>query len=421
MPVSLGWAQPCETAPRLPPTTARRSASRWGALPFSPRRRRGKRPGVTEPAVLPSIPPFSDPLAARRHLAKARRVIIKIGSRLLATRPNLIAEMAAQLASKEHPAARDFLIVSSGAIALGWARLGYPKRPTLMAQLQASAAVGQSELMLRYVTEFAAHGKTAAQVLLTHSDLASRRRLLNAQQALEELFTAGAVPIVNENDTVSTDEIAFGDNDQLASMVCSMVSADALFLLTDVAGVLDPDGNRIPLMVTESKIGERPNSNSHGTGGIASKVGAARKAARSGASVVIASASEPNGIVRLLQGEDVGTLFTPDPNALKARKHWIAYTLRPRGIILINDGAATALRTGNGSLLPVGVLGVRGQFSTGEAVQLCTPDGTEVARGLTRLGVAEIARVAGKTKEELTEKLAMPDAIVVHRDDLVVV
>lgn len=374
---------------------------------------------MTEPVASPSLPPFSDPAVARRHLASARRVIIKIGSRLLATRPNLIQELATQIAAPEVKG-RDFLIVSSGAIALGWARLGYPKRPTVMAKLQASAAVGQSELMLRYVTHFAAYGKTAAQVLLTHSDLASRRRLINAQQALDALFAAGAVPIVNENDTVSTDEIAFGDNDQLASMVCSMVSADALFLLTDVPGVLDPSGNRIPLMKSESKVGDRPNSNSFGTGGIASKIGAARKAAHSGASVVIASAAEPNGIVRMLQGEDLGTLFTPDPNSLKARKHWIAYTLRPRGAILINQGAADALRTGNGSLLPIGILGVRGQFSTHEAVQLCTPDGKEVARGLTRLGVADIARIAGKSKEELAEKFGMPDAVVVHRDDLVV-
>lgn len=375
---------------------------------------------MTEPVVSPSIPPLLDPADARRHLSKARRVIIKIGSRLLATRPQLIAEMAAQIASPTHPKGRDFLLVSSGAIALGWPRLGYPKRPTVMAQLQASAAVGQSDLMLRYVTQFATHGKTVAQVLLTHSDLASRRRLLNAQQALDELFAAGAVPIVNENDTVSTDEIAFGDNDQLASMVCSLVSADALFLLTDVSGVLDPNGERIPLMESESRIGDRPNSNTHGTGGIASKVGAARKAARAGASVVIASAAEPDVVVRLLQGEDFGTLFTPDVKALRARKHWIAYTLRPRGAILVNDGASTALRTGNGSLLPVGVVGVRGQFSTGEAVSICSLDGTEFGRGLTRLGVADIARIAGKTKEELTDKFAMPDAVVVHRDDLVI-
>jgi glutamate 5-kinase len=187
-----------------------------------------------------------------------------------------------------------------------------------------------------------------------------------------------------------------------------------------VPGVLDPDGNRIPLMVSESQVGDRPNSNSFGTGGIASKIGAARKAAHSGASVVIASAAEPDGIVRLLQGEDLGTLFTPDPNSLKARKHWIAYTLRPRGTILINQGAADALRTGNGSLLPIGVIGVRGQFSSNEAVQLCTPDGKEVARALTRFGVADVARVAGKTKEELAEKLGIPDPLVVHRDDLVV-
>jgi glutamate 5-kinase len=363
---------------------------------------------------------LSDPKAARTLLSNARRVIIKIGSRLLATRPTLIQELARQLSSPSHPTGRDFLIVSSGAIALGWAKLGYPKRPTNMDKLQASAAVGQSELMFRYVTEFAGHGKTAAQVLLTHSDLASRRRLLNAQQALNALFAAGAIPIVNENDTVSTDEIAFGDNDQLASMVCSLTSADALFLLTDVSGVLDPDGKRIPLMVTESVVGDRPSANSFGTGGIGSKVGAARKASRSGASVVIASAAEENVIVRLLQGEDLGTLFTPDPNALKARKHWIAYTLRPRGVIMINEGAASVLRLGNSSLLPVGILGVRGQFSANEAVQLCTPDGTEVARGLSRMGVSEVARVAGKTKEEVTERLGLGDAVVVHIDDLVV-
>jgi glutamate 5-kinase len=374
---------------------------------------------VTESVVSPSIPPLSDPAAARRHLAKAKRVIIKIGSRLLATRPNLIEEIAAQITAPE-VAGRDFLIVSSGAIALGWARLGYPSRPTEMAKLQASAAVGQSELMLRYVTHFAARGKTAAQVLLTHSDLASRRRLINAQQALDALFDAGAVPVVNENDTVSTDEIAFGDNDQLASMVCSLVSADALFLLTDVHGVLDPNGNRIPLMVSDSQVGDRPNSNSFGTGGIASKIGAARKAAHSGASVVIASAAEPNGLVRLLQGEDLGTLFTPDPKSLKARKHWIAYTLRPRGVILVSQDAASALRGSNSGLLPSGIVGVRGQFSSNEAVQLCTPDGTEVARALTRLGVADVARVAGKSNEELAEKLGMPDPVVVHHDDLVV-
>jgi glutamate 5-kinase len=338
---------------------------------------------------------------------------------LLATRPNLIEEIAAQITAPE-VAGRDFLIVSSGAIALGWARLGYPSRPTEMAKLQASAAVGQSELMLRYVTHFAARGKTAAQVLLTHSDLASRRRLINAQQALDALFDAGAVPVVNENDTVSTDEIAFGDNDQLASMVCSLVSADALFLLTDVPGVLDPAGNRIPLMVSDSQVGDRPNSNSFGTGGIASKIGAARKAAHSGASVVIASAAEPNGLVRLLQGEDLGTLFTPDPKSLKARKHWIAYTLRPRGAILVSQEAVNALRSTNGNLLPSGIVGVRGQFSSNEAVQLCTPDGNEVARALTRFGVSDVARVAGKTNEELAEKLGMPDPVVVHRDDLVV-
>lgn len=358
--------------------------------------------------------------SARDALPAARRVIVKIGSRLLATNPAMIGDIVRQVASPESDQDREFLIVSSGAIALGWARLGYTKRPTQMAKLQAAAAAGQSELMFRYVTAFAQYGKTAAQVLLTHSDLASRRRLINAQQALDALFTAGAVPIVNENDTVSTDEIAFGDNDQLASMVCSLVSADALFLLTDVTGVLDPNGERIPLMRPESMVGSRPHANSHGSGGIASKIAAARKASHAGASVVIANAAEPDVIVRLLQGQDVGTLFAPTVNALRARKHWIAYTLKPRGVVLVNEGAAAALRKDNCSLLPVGVLGARGQFSPGEAVQLLTPSGEEIGRGLTRMGVVEVARVAGKSKEELTTRHGHFEAVVVHRDDLVI-
>ena len=362
------------------------------------------------------------PLSApgRDALPTVRRVIIKVGSRLVATKPDLIRDIVRQVALQSNEQGREFLIVSSGAIALGWKRLGYPKRPNQMAKLQAAAAVGQSEVMFRYVTEFAPYGKTAAQVLLTHSDLASRRRLINAQQALDALLAAGAVPVVNENDTVSTDEIAFGDNDQLASMVCSLVSADALFLITDVTGVLDPNGNRIPIMHPNSMVGSRPNSNSHGSGGIASKIAAARKASHAGAAVVIAGAAERDVITRLLNGEDVGTLFAPTVNTLRSRKHWIAYTLKPRGAILVNEGAAAALRRDKRSLLPVGVIGARGQFSPGESVQLLTPSGEEIGRGLTRMSVLEVARVAGKSKEELTTRHGKLDAVVVHRDDLVV-
>jgi glutamate 5-kinase len=352
----------------------------------------------------------------RQALSAARRVVVKIGSRLLATRATLIAEVAAQIAADPQ---RRFLVVSSGAISLGCQKLGYATRPKQMSKLQAAAAAGQSELMRRYSEALAPYDLCVAQVLLTHSDLASRRRLTNAQQALDELLDARAIPIVNENDTVSTDEIAFGDNDQLASMVTPLVNADLLLLLTDVPGVLDEAGERISIMDRSATFTQRASTNTHGTGGMASKVGAARKACHSGASVVIADAKAPNVITRVLAGEDVGTLFPPHERSLRARQHWIAYTLRPRGAILINDGAVAALRVGGGSLLPVGVVGTRGQFTVGEAVQLLALDGTEVARGLSRLGVLDVARVAGRSNQDIAAGTGNTDTVVVHRDDLV--
>ncbi|MEN9577320.1 MAG: Family ership [Pseudomonadota bacterium] len=354
----------------------------------------------------------------RSALLGARRVVIKLGSRLLATRGDLIGDMAAQIAANREPG-RDFLVVSSGAISLGCQKLGYSPRPKDMPRLQAAAAAGQSELMRRYSEAFAAHGATVAQVLLTHSDLASRHRLNNAQQALAALFEAGAVPIVNENDTVSTDEIAFGDNDQLASMVVPLVQADLLLLLTDVSGVLGPEGERISVMASDALVGDLSTGNTHGTGGMTSKIGAANKAARSGAHVVITSANEPNILARVLSGEDVGTLFEPHVNKLRARQHWIAYTLKPRGSLMLNAGAVQALQEGTNSLLPVGVVGVAGQFSRGDAVLLLAPDGTEVARGLARLGLSEVARSAGKSTSDLKAQLGELDSVVVHKDDLV--
>ncbi len=356
---------------------------------------------------------------SRHALKRCRRIVVKVGSRLLATRESLINELAAQIASASGTDNRQFLIVSSGAVSLGGAALGYAQRPRQMAKLQAAAAVGQGELMRRYADAFTPYDTLVAQVLLTHSDLASRRRLGNAQQALGALFDAGVVPIVNENDTVSTDEIAFGDNDQLASMVVPLVSADLLLLLTDVPGVLDPNGERIGVMSGSSVVGDRKAKNAYGTGGMSSKIEAAYKASRSGASVIIGPANEPDTITRVLAGQDVGTLFQPDDNALRARQHWIAYTLRPRGVVLINEGAAEALRNHGKSLLPVGVLGVRGQFSRGDAVRLLSPDGEEVARGLSRLGVLEVSRMAGRSSAEIATQIGSMDPVVVHRDDLV--
>lgn len=357
----------------------------------------------------------------RKSLLRATRVVVKIGSQALASDPELIDRIAGEVA-RLGAGRRQFVIVSSGAIALGCARLGYRRRPKEMGRLQAAAAAGQSVLMHRYESALARADRVAAQVLLTHADLADRERLNNAREALAALLEAGAVPIINENDTVSTDEIRFGDNDQLASMVVPLVGAEVLVLLTDVSGVLDERGERIRVLAPERVVARVEGAGGTGSGGIQSKVDAARKAARSGAAVVIASAREPDVLLRALDGKDVGTFVAPHASALRARQHWIAFTLRPRGTVVIDAGAAAALRAGRSSLLPVGVVGVRGQFSPGDAVLLVDPRGVEVARGLTRLGAMDVARSAGKKRADLGRLFggAAADWLVVHKDDLVV-
>jgi glutamate 5-kinase len=358
--------------------------------------------------------------AERKALARARRIIVKIGSNALADHPDLIVNMAADVAELSARGA-NILIVSSGAVALGWRQLGYRRRPKEIPQLQASAATGQSLLMNRYAEAFNTHGLRVAQILLTHSDLAKRTSLNNARASLSALWDARAIPIVNENDTVSTEEIRFGDNDQLAAMVTPLVSADLLILLSNVDGVLDEDGQRISHFSAAHEVFvHRAAEGAQGRGGIQSKVEAARMACRSGARAVVARAYEPNILRRILTGEDVGTLFEPRGNALKARKHWIAFTLRPRGAIVVDQGAMLALQTGRKSLLPIGVLGVRGLFDPGDAVRVLGPGGEDIARGLSRLSSLEIARVAGAFRDAQVPLSAKdgPD-VVVHKDDLV--
>ena len=360
-------------------------------------------------------------MTCREALHQARRIVVKIGSRVLADDPQAQSRMVAEIVSLSMEG-RTFALVSSGAIALGVKRLGYRKRPREVARLQAAAAAGQSELMRHYDALFAKHGVSTAQVLLTHADLADRERVNNARAALAEIIDAGAVPIVNENDTVSTEEIRFGDNDQLAAMVTPLVGADLLVLLTDVAGVLGADGERISEMGDATTIGTlRADADRVGTGGIASKIDAARKACRAGAAAVIAPAAQPGVLASLLAGADVGTVFPPHGSALRARKHWIAYTLRPRGVVLLDQGAVDALRDGRRSLLPVGVVGVRGDFYPGDAVSLVGPDNVEVGRGLTRLGAIDVARAAQRRRSELKQLLGVDDVVVVHKDDLVMV
>lgn len=368
--------------------------------------------------------------AARAAITTARRLVIKIGSSTLASDGDVYARVAAAVASLrgDPTTSRDVVIVSSGAIALGVQALGLRARPKEMAWLQACAAAGQSRLMRRYEEAFDSAGGRVAQVLLTHADLADRARANNARAALDALLEAGAVPIINENDTVSIDEIKFGDNDQLAALVAALVSADVLVLLSDVDGLLDHAGNRVPIvrdverealpLVREGSID--PTKARVGTGGMASKLEAARRGALAGATVVIADARKPDTIARVLAGDDVGTLFLPNAHRLASRKHWIAFTLRPRGVVLVDRGAADALEARGGSLLAVGVIGVRGAFGAGDAVQVVDPDGREVARGLAAVAAVDVARIAGKKKDEIERLLGHAIDAVVHRDDLVV-
>jgi len=350
-------------------------------------------------------------VAVRPELLKTRRLIVKIGSRTIASDPEFPTRLARQVADLAQNKCGT-VVVTSGAIALGWNRLGYKAKPKEVAQLQASAAAGQSVLMRRYDEAFGEVGLTPAQVLLSYADLADRERLNNAREALGALLDANAVPIINENDTVATDEIRFGDNDQLASMVVPLVGADLLVLLTDVEGVLDE----------QQMVLLAPKADRMGSGGMGSKVEAARKATRSGASVVIASAAWPNVLTEIVAGADVGTLFPLLGPPLKARKHWIAFTLRPKGSLLLDAGAVRAMREGKSSLLPIGIVGVSGEFNAGDAVRLVGLDGVEVARGLTRLGTADLARAAGKKGAELSASFGDTalELVVVHKDDLVV-
>jgi glutamate 5-kinase len=360
----------------------------------------------------------------RQELAKARRVVIKIGSRAISTDATICERLASGVAGAQADR-RSVAIVSSGAIALGMRKLGLAARPKEMGLLQAAAAAGQSVLMRMYEEAFMSKGLLVAQVLLTHADLADRTRANNARDALAALLDARVVPVINENDTVAVDEIRFGDNDLLASMVTPLVSADLLILLSDVPGLLDEKGQRVGVVrnvTREARPLVRSSTSGPGTGGMQSKIEAARRGMLAGASVVVADAREPDVISAILAGADVGTLFLPHPQRIHARKHWIAFTLRPRGAILLDQGAVEAVLERGRSVLPVGVLGVRGQFGPGDAVTLVAPDGREIGRGLARLAASEAAAVAGKKGEELAAWRGGADdgdVVVVHRDDLV--
>ena len=380
---------------------------------------------MSHPADRPSGEDGASLRATR--VKKSRRAVIKIGSRTLAADRSVYARIARSVA-RRRAAGVEIVLVSSGAIALGLPAIGLKSRPKEMSKLQAAAAAGQSTLMRRYEEAFEAQSLHVAQVLLTHADLADRTRANNARAALDALLEAGVVPIINENDTVAVEEIAFGDNDQLAALVSALTSADLLVLLSDVDGLLDRSGVRVPVVRDVSAeamplVGGAPIAESRervGSGGMASKLEAARRATLAGAAVVIADARAPDTLDRLFDGEDVGTLFVPQDDRLGARKHWILFTLRPRGTVIVDDGAAEALEARGGSLLAIGVVGVRGTFGAGDAVQIVDARGRELARGLSALAAIDVARVARKKGPEIEALLGRPIDAVVHRDDLVV-
>ena len=366
-------------------------------------------------------------MSERAGLTGVKRVVVKIGSRLLAespaSRPATIADQVIALRRR----GVEVVIVSSGAIALGVQRLKLPGRPHDLPSLQAAAAVGQSRLMQHWEHAFAVHEAAIGQVLLTHDDLGDRRRFLSARLTLRALLDHAVVPIVNENDTVATEEIKFGDNDQLAALVCNLVSADALVILTDVEGVRDASGVRMPIVrdIEREAVPVAGGSTSGvGSGGMASKVGSARIVTRTGVPAIVAPGREPDVIVRVLAGEDLGTLFTPPGpggSVLSSRKHWIAFGAKPEGRLTVDDGAIRALREGGKSLLPAGITAVDGDFELGTTVSVVSATGVEIARGLVAYPAAELRKISGLQSAAIEARLgykSIDEAI--HRDDLVI-
>ena len=362
-------------------------------------------------------------MTERAGLAGARRVVVKLGSRLLAespaSRPAVIADQVVALRAR----GVEVVIVSSGAIALGIGRLHLAARPHELPELQAAAAVGQSRLMQHWEHAFAAHDIVIGQVLLTHDDLGDRRRFLSARLTLRALLDHHVVPIINENDTVATEEIKFGDNDQLAALVCNLVSADALVILTDVEGVRDAAGVRMPIVHDidrEAAPVAGGSTSGIGSGGMTSKVSSARIVTRTGVPAVIAPGREPEVLVRVLAGDDIGTLFVPGTSVLSARKQWIAYGVKPSGRLTVDDGAARAVRDGGKSLLPAGIVAVEGDFELGDTVSVVTTGGLELARGLVAYPAGDLRKIQGLQSAAIEARLgyrSIDEAI--HRDDLV--
>jgi glutamate 5-kinase len=364
----------------------------------------------------------------------ARRIVVKVGSSLVTAEGRgldhaALSRWAEQIAALTAQG-KEVVLVSSGAIAEGIARLGWKKRPKAVNELQAAAAVGQMGLVQAYESIFRTHGLHAAQVLLTHEDLADRTRYLNARTTLRTLLELRVVPIINENDTVATDEIRLGDNDTLGALVTNLIEADCLIILTDQPGLYtaDPRKNPEATLVMDAHAGD-PDlermaggaGSSVGTGGMLTKILAAKRGARSGAHTVICSGREEGVLLRLAEGEAIGTQLVARQAPLAARRQWLADHLQLRGGVVLDDGAVRALQEDGKSLLPVGVKGVTGEFERGEVVAVVDSEGREIARGLTNYSASEARRIAGKASSAIEAELGyMDEPELIHRDNLVV-
>ncbi|NYE25723.1 glutamate 5-kinase [Pigmentiphaga litoralis] len=367
-------------------------------------------------------------------IAEAKRLVVKVGSSLVTDEGRgldrqALARWAAQIAQLR-AMGKDVVLVSSGAIAEGMLRLGWDKRPTHIPELQAAAAVGQMGLAQAYETSFAQHGIHTAQILLTHDDLSDRRRYLNARSTLFTLLRLGVVPIINENDTVVTDEIKFGDNDTLGSLVTNLIEANALVILTDQAGLYSADPRKQPdaRFISLANAGDPAlelmaggAGSSLGRGGMLTKILAAKRAAGSGAHTVIASGREPNILERLAGGECIGTELRASVPMLSARKQWLADHLQLRGRITLDEGAAKALTRDGKSLLPIGVTAVEGEFERGDVVACIDASGQELARGLINYSASDTRRIMRKASSQIAAILGSMEAPeLMHRDNLVV-
>ena len=368
----------------------------------------------------------------RKQISNSRRLVIKVGSALVTDNgaglsQQFITNLAAQMAALREQG-KEVLLVTSGAIAAGMQRLGWAVRPHSIHELQAAAAVGQMGLATAYEGAFAKHGINTAQILLTHDDLADRTRYLNARSTLQALLEFKVVPIINENDTVVTDEIKFGDNDTLGALVANLIEADALLILTDQQGLYsaDPRSNPDAVFIHEGKADDKQYESMAGgagtgisKGGMITKIKAAQRAARSGTHTLIASGRESEILPRLIKGEQLGTLLYATATPLAARKQWLADHLQLAGSVTLDAGAVSALKSGK-SLLPVGVKQVVGDFERGAAIACRDAEGQEIARGLVNYSASEARRIAGHASSEIEALLGYIDEeVLIHRDNLI--